>query len=102
MGKLLALTVIQAARVLGCAKNTVYRRVEADKLKAKTIRDQLMIPLSSLKGKIDQVCYDHVKKCLEAGEPPLPPAEKPAKKAAKKAAAKRPCKKVVGKKWAKR
>lgn len=98
MGKILALTVIQAARILGVGKSTIYRRTATGVLKSKTVHDKLVIPLSALKKEFDPGFYAALKADLEAGRViPTNPATKQVKPAAK-----RPCKKAAAKKGGKR
>lgn len=105
MGKMLALTAYQAARIIGVSKNTIYRRTATGVLKSKEIAGQLMIPLSALKKefKYDLGYYEKIKEYLEAGLDPVTgkPSEQNASAPAKKAA-KRPCKKAPLKKTAKK
>lgn len=106
MGKILALTVIQAARILGVGKSTIYRRTATGVLKSKTVHDKLMIPLSALKKEFKDNLgyYEKIKEYLEAGLDPV--TGKPSAKiaAASPAAkpAKRPCQKAACKKGAKK
>lgn len=96
MGKQLVLTAVQAARILGVGKSTIYRRTATGELASKTVDAKLVIPLSALKKQLEPETYEVIKFRLESGEDPTPVQKQPA------AAAKRHCKKAPAKKGAKR
>ncbi|MBR2586713.1 MAG: helix-turn-helix domain-containing protein [Thermoguttaceae bacterium] len=106
MGKMLALTAYQAARILGVGKSTIYRRTATGVLKSKEIAGQLMIPLSALKKEFKNYSsyYEKIKEYLEAGLDPVTgePSGRDAASPAKKQPAKRPCQKAAAKKGAKK
>ena len=90
MGKQLVLTAVQAARILGVGKSTIYRRTATGELASKTVDAKLVIPLSALKKDIDPAFYAALKADLEAGR--VIPTNLATKEV--KPAAKRPCKKA--------
>lgn len=98
MGKQLVLTAVQAARILGVGKSTIYRRTATGELASKTVNAKLVIPLSALKKQLEPETYEVIKFRLESGEDPTPVQKQPAAASAKKPC----CKACKSKKGAKK